>query len=266
MACAVVAATTRVARHRRSARPGSVGDQFAAALRLGWRDGCRNPVLWVLLAVVPAVFILLADAITPARPAALTLVENGRRFTETVELSHIHAGTMAPIAIASLATLAGLFTVLDARITDQRLVLAGLRAGVLLAARLAVIIFAAGLASVVSLAVTATVFDAHQWGLYAAANALLATTYGLLGAILGPRLRSGRRSVHRLPRPVPRPRHRAEPDAQRPPGYGGSRVLIDASLTAGFDETRSLLIAVGWLATLLGAAALLLRCTARRTT
>ena len=48
--------------------------------------------------------------------------------------------------------------------------------------------------------------------------------------------------------------------------YGGSRVLIDASLTAGFDETRSLLIAVGWLATLLGAAALLLRCTARRTT
>jgi hypothetical protein len=186
VAWAVVFATTRVARrHRHLTRPGSVGDQLAAGLRLGWRDWRRNPVLWVLLAAVPAVFILLSDAITPARPAALTLVENGRRFTETIDLTHIHAGTMAPIAVTSLATLAGLFTILDARTGDQRLVLAGMRTGALLTARLAIVTLAAGLATAASVAVTATVFDAHQWGLYIAANALLATTYGLLGTLLG---------------------------------------------------------------------------------
>jgi hypothetical protein len=51
---------------------------------------------------------------------------------------------------------------------------------------LAVITLAALRATAVSLAVTATVFDAHQWGLYAAATVLLALTYGLLGVLLGP--------------------------------------------------------------------------------
>ena len=51
--------------------------------------------------------------------------------------------------------------------------------------------------------------------------------------------------------------------AQALPGYGGSRMLIDAAVTAGFDETRSLLIAGGWLAVLLAAAALLFRRTAQ---
>ena len=31
------------------------------------------------------------------------------------------------------------------------------------------------------------------------------------------------------------------------PGYGGSRILLDGALTAGFDETRPLLIGLGWL-------------------
>jgi hypothetical protein len=248
-----------------------VGDHLAAGLRLGWRDWRRNPVLWVLLAVVPAVFILLADAITPARPAALTVVEHGRRFTETVDLTHIHAGTMAPIAVASLATLAGLFTILDARTGDQRLVLAGMRTGALLTARLAIVMLAAGLATAVSVAVTATVFNAHQWGLYIAANALLASTYGLLGTLLGALF--GRVGGVFIAFLVPfldigigqSPMLNDQPPtwAGFLPGYGGSRILIDAALTSGFDETRSLLIAAGWLAALLAAAALLFRHTAR---
>jgi hypothetical protein len=50
------------------------------------------------------------------------------------------------------------------------------------------------------------------------------------------------------------------------PGYGGYRILIDGGLTAGFDETRALLIAVGWLAALAAVAIVLVRRTIRPTT
>jgi hypothetical protein len=46
------------------------------------------------------------------------------------------------------------------------------------------------------------------------------------------------------------------------PGYGGTRLFIDAALTASFDETRALLIALGWLTALATAATLLFRHTA----
>ena len=265
VAFAVVAGTTRVAgRWPRCAVPGSVADQLGAAVAMGLRDWRRNPVLWVLLVVVPAVFILLSDAVTPHGRTPVVLTENGRRAVQMLDPAHIHGGTMAPIAVASLATLTGLFVVLDARTGDRRLVLAGLRPGVLLAARLTVITLAALLATGVSLAVTATVFDAHQWGLYAAATALLALTYGLLGVLLGPVF--GRVAGVFIAFLIPfldigvgqSPMLRGEPAdwATYLPGYGGTRLFIDGALTAGFDETRALLIALGWLAALGTAATL----------
>src|SRR6266511_1266431 len=58
LAFTVVVATARISHHRRwwRARPGSTRDQLTAATRMGWRDWRRNPVLWLLLAAVPAVF------------------------------------------------------------------------------------------------------------------------------------------------------------------------------------------------------------------
>jgi len=58
------------------------------------------------------------------------------------------------MAIAALATLAGMFMILDSRADDQRLVLAGQRTGPLLAGRLTLIALAAAAATGVSLAVT----------------------------------------------------------------------------------------------------------------
>jgi hypothetical protein len=216
------------------------------------------------------VFIWLSDAITPHGLTPVVLAENGQRAAEMLDPAHIHAGTMAPIAVASLATLTGLFVVLDARTGDQRLALAGLRQGVLLTARLTVITLAVLLATAVSLAVTATVFDAHQWGPYAAATALLALTYGLLGVLIGPVF--GRVAGVFIAFLIPfldigigqSPMLRGEPAdwATYLPGYGGTRVFIDGALTASFDETRALLIGLGWLAALATAATLLFRHTA----
>jgi hypothetical protein len=236
-------------------------------MAMGLREWRRNPVLWVLLVIVPAVFILLSDAITPHGLTPVVLAEGGRRAVELLDPAHIHAGTMAPIAVASLATLTSLFVVLDARTGDQRLALAGLRPGDLLVARLSVIALAALLATGASLAVTAAVFDAHEWGLYAAATALLAITYGLLGVLLGPIF--GRVSGVFIAFLIPfldigigqSPMLRAEPAdwATYLPGYGGTRLFIDGALTASFDETRALLFALGWLAALGAAATLLFR-------
>ncbi|MGH9250244.1 MAG: hypothetical protein ACRD0W_12075, partial [Acidimicrobiales bacterium] len=103
--------------------------------------------------------------------------------------------------------------------------------------------------------------------LYAAATALLALTYGLLGVLLGPVF--GRVAGGFIAFLIPfldigigqSPMLRGEPAdwATYLPGYGGTRLFIDGALTASFDETGALLIALGWLAALAAAAALLFR-------
>lgn len=257
--------------HRSHTTPGGAAAQTIAAVRMGWRDWRRNPVLWVLLVLVPAVFIWLSDAITPHGSTPVTLNEGGRRAAELLDPAHMHAATMAPIGIASLSMLAGLFVVVDARAGDQRLTLAGLRTGAVLTARLTIVALAALLATAASLGVTAIVFDAHQWWVYAGANALIAVTYGLLGVLLGPIF--GKVNGVFIAFLVPfldigigqSPMLRTEPAAwaQYLPGYGGVRVLIDGALTATFDETRTLLLALAWLAALALAATALFDLAAR---
>ncbi|MFI6558693.1 hypothetical protein [Streptomyces sp. NPDC050534] len=95
----------------------------------------------------------------------MSVRENGVTVLRRFWLPDVHGGTMAPIAIASLAALAGLFTVLDARTGDRGLVLSGFRPLPLLLTRMTVLLGALA-ATAASLAVTATVFDAPQWGWY----------------------------------------------------------------------------------------------------
>ena len=269
----VVVQTSSVSRrrHARKSVPSAL-TQLRTGLKMGWHDWRRTPVLWLLLAVVPAVFIWLADAVTPNGTTPITLRENGIRFTDMVDPAHIHAATMAPVSVASLAALAGVFIVLDARSADQRLALAGQRIWVLLATRLGMVLTAAGLATAISVAVTATVFDAHQWGLYIAANAFIAVTYALIGVLLGPIF--GRVSGVFMAFLIPfldlgigqSPMLQGEPAswARYLPGYGSTRMLIDGALTEGFDEVNSLLIASGWLAGLVLVAVVLFRRTTSR--
>ena len=268
VAYAVVASTTRIARPRRGhAAPGSLRDQLTAALRGSWRDWRRNPILWVLLGVVPVVFILLSKAITPSGSTPVVLWENGRRFTAMLDPAHFHPAVMVPVAVASLSTLAGLFMVLDTATTDRRLHLAGMTSGVVLTARLTTVALAALLATAVSLGVTATVFDARQWAVYAMASLMIALTYGLLGVLLGPVF--GRVSGVFIAFLAPfldlgigqSPMLRGEPAtwAQFLPGYGGMRMLIDGGLTSGFDATRGLAFALAWLVGLAVVVAFILR-------
>jgi len=114
--------------------------------------------MWVLFVVVPLVFIWTADALTPNEQITLTLTEAGKRVTQAFSMPDVHAGTMAPIAIASLAAIVGLFVMADSRDGDRRAALAGMRPAALLAARLSVLTAAALVATSISLAATAVLF------------------------------------------------------------------------------------------------------------
>ncbi|WP_404380361.1 ABC transporter permease [Knoellia locipacati] len=261
-------ARTRVKSPRsRLADPAGLRAQLAAAGRAAWRDARRNRVQWVLFVVVPVVFILAADAVTPNKPITLTLQEHGHSLTRAFAMPAVHGATMAPIAIASLAALVGLFVLLDSRDGDRRSVLAGLRPGTLFGARLGVLALMALAATVVSLATTALVFQPTRWFTYAAANLLLAFTYALVGALLGPLF--GRVGGVFIAFLLPfldlgitqSPMLHAEPTtfSRLLPGYGGSRVLLDGALTSTFDQAQPLLIGVAWLVTLGIAVALIYR-------
>jgi len=267
VALAVIARTTTTGHaHHLRVRLGHSG-QLGTGLSMGWRDLRRTPVLWALLAIVPAIFILLSDAITPHGHTPVVLREAGTAITALVDPADMHAGTMAPIAVASLAALVGVFVVLDARAADRRLALAGQRPLVLLTTRLTMVLSAAALATIASLAMTATVFDAAHWGVYIIGIALLAMTYALIGVLLGPVF--GRVSGTFLVFLLPfldlgigqSPMLHGEPPAWAHwlPGYGGTRVMIDGALTNGFDEAASLGLGIGWIAGLLLAVLLLLR-------
>jgi hypothetical protein len=255
VAWAVVVRRTRTIGHRRPRRTGGLVGQTGAAARAAWRDARRNPALWVLFVIVPLVFIWTADAVTPNRPIRLTVTEAGKPVLATFSMPDVHGATMAPIAIASLAALVGLFALADSRAGDARSALAGMRVGALLSARLGVIALAALAATGVSLAATAVIFHAVRWPTYAAANLLLAFTYALIGALLAPIF--GRVGGVFLAFLIPfldigiaqSPMLHPTPTtvSRLLPGYGGSRVLLDGALTTDFDEIRPLLIGLGWL-------------------
>lgn len=257
LAAWLVAHGSAVGRTRRAARPpGSRTDQYRRGLVLGLRELGRNRALWAMLAAVPAVFILLSDAMTPPGHTGIAVREDGVLAEGMFDPAEIHAGTMAPIAVASLTMLVGLFTILDTRDTDGRLCLAGLRPGTLFAVRLTTIGAAALVAVVVALVVTATVFQPRNWLVYALGNLLVAATYALVGVLVGPLF--GRVSGVFLAFLVPfldvgisqSPMLSTQPDqwAHWLPGYGGTRLVLDGALTAGFDEARALGYALAWLA------------------
>jgi ABC-2 family transporter protein len=262
----VVAGTVLAAGTRTARRSQRTAGKLVTALRFGVVDLLRNPVLLALLLAVPAVFVLLAKATTPARNLILSVAEDGATVNAQYWFPEVHAGTMTPIAVASLAAIAGLFVVVDAANGDRRLRLAGYPARIVVAARLGVVVAAVVVINVAALAITATVFEARQWAGFIGANLLLGMTYALVGVIIGPLF--GRVAGVFIAFLVPfldlgiaqSPMLRPVPQqwAETLPGYGWTKVLFDTGLTAHFDQVGPLLVGLAWLVGLSIAAALVI--------
>lgn len=230
--------------------------RLGTALRFGFTEYRRNTALWVLLVFLPVAFITLSFYVTPSTPSPVEVSGDGRAQLLMLPMADIHGAIMVPITVAFLTGLAGLFVVVGSAEADRRLVLAGYRTREVLTAR-AVVIAAAGLlTTAVSLAVTAYDFSPAAWLPFAAANLLVALTYGMIGVLVGPLVgRLGGLYVMFL---IPfldvglaqNVMFSAAPPswARFAPGYGAVRVLVDGAFTSDFDQTGALLLALAWFA------------------
>lgn len=252
--------------HRRTSRraPESTWGRTRVASRFAWREYRRNVALWVLLVGLPFFFISLSIAITPDQPTPVALTERGQDTIAIVSMIDVHGAIMVPITVAFLAGLAGLFVVLGSLEADRRLVVAGYRTAEVLAARLGVILLAAVLVSAVSLGVTSFSFQPRSWVAFALATLAVALTYAMLGVLIGPivgRL-GGLYLMFMLPFLDVGLAQNIMFDAAPPdwatwmPSHGAVRVLTDAAFTPSFDETAGALLALGWLAGITLAAAM----------
>ncbi|HZJ39467.1 MAG TPA: hypothetical protein VFD20_00760, partial [Demequina sp.] len=250
---ALVLTTRAHERATRAAHP--TRRRITAALGAAGRQLGRMPVLWILVIGLPVAFISASIAVTPDDPTPVELVENGRRGLSILSMSDVHGAIMVPITIGFLASLAGLFVILDSAQADRRLSLTRFRPGEILGVRMTVIALAALVATAVSIAVTAISFHPESWLVFIGANVLMALTYATIGVIVGPLF--GRLGGLYVLLVVPfldiGLAQNAMFDAAPPawgeflPAHGAVRVMMDGAFTSTFDETGALLLALGWL-------------------
>jgi len=226
--------------------------RVATATRLGFREQARRPLLLVLLVGLPFFFITRSIAATETLPRTLGLPGGGEVLTN---MRDIHGAMMAAITVAFLVGLVGVFVTQSVRQADRRLVLAGFTPVQALAPRLLVLLAAAGLVLVVSLAVTALSFTPQTWWAFAAGTLLIGITYGLLGALAGAAV--GRLGATHLmlfgamldlgivQNPMFGSGH--PPDwAIGLPGYGPGRLIVDGAFSDTFHAGGALALSIAW--------------------
>ncbi len=229
--------------------------RVSAGLGAASRQLRRMPTMWVLIVGLPVAFISASIAVTPSDPTPVELIEDGKRGLSIISMADVHGAVMVPITIGFLASLAGLFVILDSAQADRRLSLTRFRTNEILVVRMAVIAAASLVAAAVSIAVTAISFDAESWSVFVLANVLVALTYATIGVIVGPifgRL-GGLYVLLVLPFIDIGLAQNAMFDAAPPawgrylPGHGAVRVMMDGAFTPTFDETGALVLALIWL-------------------
>ncbi len=256
LAAVVFSAATSTRKTRRVASPARAGwRRLRAGIRYGLRDYRRNIALWVLLVVLPILFISLSFYITPDEPTPVELIENGVTTLRILSLADVHGAIMVPITLAFLAGLSGLFVVQGSLEADSRLAIAGFRTREILASRIGTIVVAALLASAVALGVTAMDFTPESWGWFAVGSVLVAITYGMVGVLVG--VLFGRLGGLYVMFLVPfldvgmaqNIMFSAAPPSWGLvlPGRGAVLVLVDGAFTTTFDQLAMLALAVAWL-------------------
>jgi len=239
--------------------------RLAIATRMGFREQARRPLLLVLLVVLPFFFITRAIARTEPTPRRIG-IPGGDHILTTMK--DVHGASMVTITIAFLAALCGAFIMRSAQTADRRLVVAGFRPIQAVLPRLAVLAAATTIALIVSLAVTALSFTPDSWPAFAAGNLLVGLTYACIGALAGAALGqlgatylvlfAAMLGIGILQNPMfgdgtPSGLAYAFPD------YGAGRIVIDGAFSATFHAWGELALALGWLAALATAVALVLR-------
>lgn len=177
----------------RSARSNGSRDGSAAsslrrvglAARSEARQIRRDPILLVLVVVLPGYFVGAWGAIVPEEPLRVPIATAAGTVDRTVAMPELIAAVIAPLSSALLVGITALFAVQRSRDADRRLEVAGYRPAELLTGRLLVLGAVAMVVTVVAVLVTYVhVAPAHPlW--FALAILLAGGVYGAVGALLG---------------------------------------------------------------------------------
>ncbi len=240
-------------------------DRTLTATRMGLLDQVRRPLLLVLLGVIPIIFITWGARATPQNPRPVTLPDGSAVLTDTRALMTV---VDVPVAIAFLAGLVGVFVVNSALESDRRLVVAGYSPGEVITPRLVVLTLAVLVITTISLVVMAFSFVPQRWGPFIVGALLAGLSYAAIGALSGALL--GRLGAVYFMFFLPNVDigiaqdplffdGDPQPWARALPGYGPTRMIVEASYAGTFHPAGALLPALGWLLVLAAAVALLLR-------
>lgn len=215
----------------------------------------RNFFLLVLLVTVPFVFITLSFYITEDVPLRFLVVEGGQRIPRVAPMPEVHGAIMVPIAVSFLAGITGLFVMIEAVRNDARLLVAGVSHLTIAASRLVIIGVLVAVVTAVSVSVTLINFRPDEPLGFVAGNVLIALTYGFLGAIAA--ILVGRLGGAYLMFFVPMidvgifqdPMFISGDQSfwmKLLPGFGGTRMVLDAGFTGVMDDWVALAAALAW--------------------
>jgi hypothetical protein len=239
--------------------------RMLTATRFGFREQARRPLLLVLLVALPFFFITRAIARTAPTPRLIGLPGGGEVLTT---MKDVHGASMVTITVAFLAALCGAFVLRSAQNADRRLVVAGFRPIEAVLPRLAVLAAETAMVLAVSLAVTALSFTPASWSAFIVGNLLVGLSYACIGALAGAALGQlgatylvlflAMLGIGILQNPM---FGNGSPSglAYVFPDYGAGRVVIDGAFSASFHAWGELALALGWLAVLALAVAVVLR-------
>jgi hypothetical protein len=221
------------------------------ATAMAFRDQLRRPLVPILLVVVPAFIVVWSVAITQPESRRIEL---GGGVWVTTTMKALHGPEMAKFTVAFVAALVGVFVMRAALQGDRRLVVAGLRARQVVAARLVVLLTATTVAVVVAAAAIALNFSPASWLSVVGALMLTGLIYGAIGALVGLLLDKLAATYLILflvaadLSVVQTPMFHASPSRFAPllPGYGPTRVMLEGAFAPTFKAGVPLLIALAW--------------------
>ena len=234
------------------------------ATAMAFRDQLRRPLVLILIVVIPAYVITRSIAETLATPRTIGLPDG---VFVTTTMKQLHGAGMGGVVVAFVAALLGVFVMQSALDGDRRLVVAGLRPGETVLARLLVLLSGTGLVVAVSAVVTALNFTAASWAPLVVSMLLLGLIYAAIGALAGALLDKLAATYLILflvmtdIGVVQTPMFHVTPPrlAILLPGYGPSRVMYDGAFSTTFHATAELVLSLAWAAALGVGVAFILR-------
>lgn len=228
----------------------------SVAITLGLlRQYQRNIFLLLLLVTVPFVFITLSFYTTESEPIQIIVSEAGSRVALTRLMPDVHAAIMVPITASFLAGIVGLFVMLEASKNDSRLLVAGQPALAVALSRLVIVLALTLVITIVSIAVTLMNFSPGDLAGFVAGNLIVGISYAFIGAIAA--LIVGRLGGAYLMFFIPMVDVGIFQDPmfvsgdqplwmQLLPGFGGTRMVLDAGFTGAMDDWTALAAGVAW--------------------